>query len=43
MQDSDKTKEQLIQELMALRQRVSGLEAAEAEFLKTQGALGRAG
>jgi PAS domain S-box-containing protein len=43
MQDRDKTKEQLVQEVKALRQRVGQLEAAEAKFLKTQEDLGQAG
>jgi PAS domain S-box-containing protein len=34
--ESDKTREQLIQELAALRQRVAGLEAAEAERKRTE-------
>jgi PAS domain S-box-containing protein len=36
MKDEAKTREQLLQELQHLRQRVSGLEAADAQLRKTQ-------
>jgi len=39
MKDTDKTREQLIAELMELRQRIAELEALHTEFKRTEGAL----
>lgn len=39
MKDEDKTKEQLIQELKELRQRINGLEVSEVERQRTEEAL----
>jgi PAS domain S-box-containing protein len=39
MRDEDKTKQQLVRELTALRQRVEALEALEADRVRAEGAL----